>query len=69
VGVYVVRAFVRLRELVASSKQLSQRLDELERRKLATHDETIGELIKALRQLMTSESTPARPLGFIHPKK
>ena len=71
-SVYVVRAFVRLRERVASNQQLSQRLDELERclnHKLATHDETIAELIKALRQLMTTEAPPGRPIGFIHPQK
>jgi hypothetical protein len=43
-GVYVVRAFVQLRELLSSNKDLSRRLDQLEARldeKLATHDETI----------------------------
>jgi predicted amino acid-binding ACT domain protein len=72
VGVYVVRAFVRLRELVVSNKQLTRRLDELEQRielKMALHDEAITELINALRQLMTTEATPHRPIGFIHPKK
>jgi hypothetical protein len=71
VGVYVVRAFVRLRELLASNKELAQRLDELEQRiehKLETHDQAITGLIKTLRQMMTPEEPKKRPIGFIHPK-
>ncbi len=52
VGVYVVRAFVRLRELLASNKELAQRRDELEQhieRKLETHDQAIAGLINTLR--------------------
>lgn len=71
VGVYVVRAFVRLRELLASNKELAQRLDELEQRierKLETHDQAITGLIKTLRQMMTPEEPKKRPIGFVHPK-
>jgi len=44
-GVYVVRAFVKLRDLLASNKELAKRLDELEARiekKLTTHDQAIA---------------------------
>jgi len=44
-GIYVVRAFVQLRELLSSNKELAKRLDQLEARiekKLATHDEAIA---------------------------
>lgn len=71
VGVYVVRAFVRLRELLASNKELAQRLDELEQRiegKLETHDQAITGLINTLRQMMTPPEPRKRPIGFIHPK-
>jgi hypothetical protein len=71
VGVYVVRAFVRLRELLASNKELAQRLDELEQRierKLETHDQAITGLIQTLRQMMAPEAPKRRPIGFIHPK-
>lgn len=71
VGVYVVRAFVRLRELLASNKELAQRLDELEQhieRKLETHDQAIAGLINTLRQMMTPEEPKKRPIGFIHPE-
>ena len=70
-GVYVVRAFVRLRELLTSNKELAQRLNELEQhieRKLETHDQAISELINTLRQMMTTEEPKKRLIGFIHPK-
>lgn len=72
VGVYVVRAFVRLRELLASSKELAQRLDDLEQRverKLQTHDQAITGLIQTLRQMMTPDEPKRRPIGFVHPKE
>jgi phage regulator Rha-like protein len=63
-SVYVVRAFVRLRELMASNKDLTRRLDELEAKltqKLETHDQAIVGILKALREL-TSVAT--RAIGF-----
>ena len=71
VGVYVVRAFVRLRQLVASNQKLAQRLDELEQhveRKLESHDQAITGLINTLRQMMAPAELKKRPIGFIHPK-
>jgi hypothetical protein len=64
-SVYVVRAFVRLRQLLATHKELAHKLAELER-KVETHDEAIRSLLKAIRQLM--EPPPEKPaqghLGF-----
>jgi hypothetical protein len=45
------RAFVKLRELVATHRELDRKLTELEPR-AAVHDEAIGQLIDAVRQLM-----------------
>jgi hypothetical protein len=47
-GVYVVRAFVKLREVLASNKALAQKLDQLERT-LQTHDQAIVTIVKAIR--------------------
>jgi hypothetical protein len=72
VGVYVVRAFVRLRELLTSNKELARRLDELEQRierKLQSHDQAITGLIKTLRQMMAPDDTKKNPIGFVHPKE
>jgi CHASE3 domain sensor protein len=66
-SVYVVRAFVKLRQLLASNRELAQRLDELEARiekKLATHDEAIAALLSAIRQLMSPGPAKRRPIGF-----
>lgn len=67
VSVYVVRAFVRLREVLASNQELTKRLDELEARiqkKLATHDEAIAAILSAIRQLMSPPAPERRPIGF-----
>jgi hypothetical protein len=66
-SIYVVRAFVQLRELLASSRELARRLDELESRiekKLTTHDEAIAAMLSAIRQLMTPPTPTRRGIGF-----
>jgi ORF6N domain len=62
-SVFVVRAFVRLREALATNRQLASKLDELERR-LETHDTRIQELIEAIRELMIPPESPRRKIGF-----
>jgi hypothetical protein len=63
-SVRVVRAFVRLREMVAANAQLAAKLQELERR-LDSHDEGIANLFAALKQLLEpSEPTKRREIGF-----
>jgi len=64
ISVHVVRAFVHLRELVSGHKELSQKLNQLER-KVGAHDRAIAELINAIRELMTPlEPKKKRPIGF-----
>lgn len=66
-SVYVVRAFVKLRDLLASNKVLARRLDELEARiekKLTTHDQAIAAILSAIRQLMHPPTPKRRPIGF-----
>ena len=63
VSVYVVRAFVRLRVLVCTHKELSHKLDELER-KVSGHDQAIAGLINAIRSLMTPPEPKKRKIGF-----
>jgi hypothetical protein len=62
-GVYVVRAFVKLREVFASNKDLAQKLDLLER-KLQTHDQAIVDILDAIRQLMNPSPPKRRGIGF-----
>jgi len=62
-SVRVVRAFVRLREMVAGHAGLAAKLAELERR-LDSHDESIANLFQAIRQLLTPPTKPKREIGF-----
>jgi hypothetical protein len=63
-SVYVVRAFVRLRDVLTSNKQLARRLDDLER-KLATHDQEIARIVKVIRQLLSPPEPKRRGIGFL----
>jgi hypothetical protein len=62
-SVYVVRAFVKLREALASNEELTQKLDQLERR-LQTHDQAIVGILKAIRELMNPPGPKHRGIGF-----
>ena len=63
VSVFVVRAFVRLRALLATHKELDKKLAELERR-VESHDEHIQSLFEAIRRLMTPPRAKPRRIGF-----
>lgn len=63
-SVRVVRAFVRLREMVAANVQLAAKLEELERR-LDSHDEAIVDLFATLKRLLEpAEPKKKREIGF-----
>jgi hypothetical protein len=59
----VVRAFVRLRQLLASDQELARKLAELEQR-VAGHDEHIQSLFEAIRRLMAPPTTERKRIGF-----
>jgi len=64
-SVYVVRAFVQMREALAVHKEIGRRLDELER-KVGTHDRAIGQILEAIRQLTQPPPAPkGRRIGFL----
>lgn len=69
VSVFVVRAFVQLRETLGAHKELTKRLDELEsriERKFSSHDQALAGILEAIRKLMTPpESAKKRRIGFI----
>jgi hypothetical protein len=67
-SIYVVRAFIHLRETIAGNRELAHKIVELERRvaqRLADHDQAISELLGAIRQLMTPPAPKRRPIGFV----
>ncbi len=62
-SLFVVRAFVRLREMLSTNHQVANKIAELESR-LETHDEAIHGLIKAIKELMLPQRRPRRRIGF-----
>ncbi len=62
-SVFVVRAFVRLREYALGHAEIAQRLDALER-VVAGHDQDLREMFSALRALLTPSPRPSREIGF-----
>jgi phage regulator Rha-like protein len=62
-SVEVVRVFNRLREFLASHRQLAAKLEELEK-KIASHDKSIVTLFNAVRSLMATPEKPKRQIGF-----
>jgi len=66
-SVYVVRAFVKLREVLSTNRELARRFEQLESRldsKLTEHDEAIAAILSAIRELMRPRDPPRRGIGF-----
>jgi hypothetical protein len=63
--VFVVRAFVQMRNGLAANREVARRLDQLER-KVGTHDQAIVEILGALRELTRPKDDPKRRrIGFV----
>lgn len=67
-SVFVVRAFVRLREMLSSNQELAAKIDELELR-LETHDTTIHDILDAIKELMIPDDPSGRKIGFQLPAR
>jgi hypothetical protein len=69
VSLFVVRAFVQLRETLGAHKELAKRLDELEsriERKFSSHDQALAGILEAIRKLMMPpEPARKRRIGFV----
>jgi phage regulator Rha-like protein len=65
-SIQVVRAFVRLRSILAAHKELAQKLEEMEKK----YDARFREVFEAIRQLMgPTTASPKRPIGFAPAEK
>jgi hypothetical protein len=62
-SVFVVRAFVRLRQMIANQSELTSRLDQLERR-VGGHDREIARIIQTIRQLVAPRPADMKRIGF-----
>ena len=63
VNIAIMRAFVQLRQMIVSNKQLARKLKELEAR-LGEHDEQIQVIFEAIQQLMAPTDKPRKKIGF-----
>ncbi len=61
VNVAIIRTFVKLREILATHKDLARKVEE--------HDRQIGALLNAVQRLLAPLEPPKKhPIGYIHPK-
>ena len=63
VNIAIMRAFVKLRRMIATHHKLASKLSEMERR-LKGHDVEIRSLFEAIRQLVAPPKLPRRRIGF-----
>jgi hypothetical protein len=63
VNISIMRPFVRLRETLESNRELARKFAELEKH-VGKHDDEIGAIIDAIRQLMAPPKKPRREIGF-----
>ncbi len=62
-SLFVVRAFIRLREIISTHKELAQKLKELEL-KIDSHDQHIQAIFEFINQLIAPPEKPKSKMGF-----
>ena len=63
VNIAIMRAFVKLRQILSTNKELAHKLAQLEHR-IEKHDTEIHAIFEAIRQLMTPPEKSKRSIGF-----
>ena len=63
VNIAIMRAFVKLRQMLETNRELARKFSELERL-VGRHDQEIAAFLEAIRQLMTPPERPRREIGF-----
>ena len=66
VNILIIRAFVKLREMLSTHKDLARKLEELEK-KYQAHDVQIKVVFDAIRKLIEQPVAPRRRIGFATP--
>jgi hypothetical protein len=64
VNIAIMRAFVKLREIMSTPKELAQKLKELEY-KIESYDEQITTIFEAINQLLAPPPGPVHKIGFV----
>ena len=65
VNIAIMRAFVRMRELIGQNKELKKKLDKME----SKYDQQFRVVFDAIRQLIDKKNEPRNPVGFKTSKK
>ncbi len=68
ISIHIIKAFVKLREIFSTHKELANKLAQLER-KIENHDEEIRLIFDAIRQLMTPPEARQKQIGFLKVKE
>ncbi len=63
VNIAIMRAFVKLRQILDTNREFAKKFSELEQR-VGKHDEEIDAILEAIRQLMAPPGRPRREIGF-----
>lgn len=61
VSIAIMDTFVRMREVLATHKEVARKIEE--------HDHHIAALYDYVRQIMAQEETPKNPIGYVKPEK
>ena len=64
VNIEIMRTFVKLREVLASTRELAEKLELLEQR-VDNTDQAITEILEAIRQLINPPAPKRPPIGFV----
>ena len=69
-SIFIVRAFIRLREMALTNEKLSRKVEQLERR-VSDHDEILIEMVREIRKLIDAPKPKGKrkPIGFIISEK
>ena len=62
-SIYIIKVFIKLRELLMTHKEIVLKLNELEK-KFGQHDEKIITIFQAIKQMMVQEESPKPKIGF-----
>ena len=63
VNIVIMRAFVKMREMLSHNKEFSEKLNNLESQ-LAEHDDQFKIVFQAIRKILKEEVQPKRKIGF-----
>jgi phage regulator Rha-like protein len=63
INVLIMRAFVKLREIISTHKKVEQKLKEIEN-KLQDHEEQIVQIIEVINELLASPPAEKKKIGF-----